>query len=96
MRGARGVDLMPGAEEWLGAFMDLSTDRQFGMGVGPLPAASIDRWIDRAGLGDDEAASFRGCMRAMDRAYREGQDPEAQRVADRPLTPALFSAMFGG
>lgn len=94
MRGARGVDLIFGAEEWLTAFLELSTDRHFGMRAGPLPSASIDRWIDRNGIGQDEEQAFRACMRAMDKAYREGLDSSGDKVSNRPLTPALFGAMF--
>lgn len=56
-----GPDVLPGYEEWFTAFYELSTDRQIGMAVGPIPAASIDR--------HGGGALFRRVIRAMDRVY---------------------------
>lgn len=59
--------LLPGADEWLAVFWELSTDRQIGHVTGPIPAASIDRRA--VGMHPDEGAMFRKCIRAMDAAY---------------------------
>lgn len=65
---------MPGAEIWLAAFWELSTDRQIGMAEGPIPAAAIDRHT--RGWPDDEAETFRVCIRMMDQAYRSRDEVE--------------------
>ncbi|MES0071938.1 hypothetical protein [Mesorhizobium sp. M0058] len=92
---------MPGAEPFLAAFWDLSTDRY--RYTGPVPGWAIRSWAAELGLDDpDELASFRGAMRAMDRVYleRANRDPGAPGkpapvVSSRPLSPNLFDAMFG-
>jgi hypothetical protein len=68
------------------------------MGVGPIPASSVSRWADRAGLDEDETETFRSCIRAMDRAYLAYASlPEEQRPksSGRELSPELFDALFG-
>lgn len=57
--------MLPGAGEWLAAFKELSNDRQIGMGLGPIPASSIDQWP----VDEGERDSFRACIRAMDAEY---------------------------
>lgn len=94
-------ELLPGAEEWLSAFWALSTDRQIGMTVGPVPEASIDRWIDRNSLDDDDEDAFRGAIRAMDRIYLDHVDSKDEpgkaksKPAGRKMSPALFDALWG-
>lgn len=52
------------------AFWELSTDRQIGFGIGPLPWSAIDRYAGRFGIDDpDEFDRFKRLMRAMDRAF---------------------------
>ena len=58
---------MPGAQGWLSVFWELSNDRPIGFGVGPIPAASIDR--RSVHMDADEAEMFRKCIRAMDAEY---------------------------
>lgn len=60
-------ELLPGAAEWLAAFKELSTDRHYGMGIGPIPAASIDRYP----VEEWERPAFRACIRAMDKVYMD-------------------------
>lgn len=51
----------------LDAFWELSSDRQQGAGVGPIPFASIDRWARRFAIDDpDDFGNFRRAIRAMD------------------------------
>ena len=79
-------DLLPGAEEWLDAFLELTTDRQMGMGLGPIPSAAIDRWP----VEDAERASFRACIRAMDREYlAHGRDDQPAK-ADAKTVAAML------
>jgi hypothetical protein len=57
--------------EWR-AFRDLSTDRQQGFGIGPIPWTSLDRYAVRHAIDDpDEFDRFRQLMQAMDSAYCE-------------------------
>lgn len=74
--------LMAGAEEWSDAFWELSTDRQIGMALGPIPAAAIDRMA--AGMAPCEAADFRHCIREMDAVFRG--------ISVEPMTDGEFMA----
>ena len=88
---------MPGYGDWFSAFCELSTERQIGMSLGPIPHSAIAMWITANGL-EDEAREFLWCIRSMDNAYLDymAQDPNARRnVASEPMTPALFKAMAG-
>lgn len=80
------------------AFWELSTDRQLAMGaVGPIPAASIDRW---AAYYPGEEVAFRSAIRAMDRAFLahvngKGEAAETPKEALPSLTPDVFRRMAG-
>lgn len=71
----------PEIENWImTAFADLSTCRDVGMGVGPIPWTAIDAYATRAGLDRRAALTFTGCIRALDRAYLADQaEQEAAR-----------------
>lgn len=51
------------------AFYDLSSDRSFGMGVGPIPYSSVCRYAEAHGMGRDEFDYFHTIIRAMDTEY---------------------------
>lgn len=51
------------------AFADLSTCRDLGMGVGPIPWTAIDRYAERAELTRPAGRVLATCIRALDRAY---------------------------
>lgn len=51
------------------AFWDLSTERQLGMSMGPIPRISIKRYADEAGFDDEQYDMFRRLMRTMDAIY---------------------------
>ena len=79
---------MAGYDGWYRDFFELSTDRQIGMAVGPIPAASIER--------QGRCELFRRVIRAMDRVYLahvrgEGDEPES----DNPARDAFRAAMKG-
>lgn len=70
------------------------------MQAGPVPYGAIDRWATRNEVTDpDEFASLVACIRAMDREWL-GQTtapapaPTDHQVASRPMTMALFDALF--
>lgn len=78
--------LLPGAEEWLDAFLEMSCDRQLGMAAGPIPSASIDRWP----ISDDERPAFRACIRAMDKAYlAHGRDDQPTKADSKTIALML-------
>lgn len=84
--------MLPGADEYLRAFSDLSGDRQMGMAAGPIPYTSIDRWAERNGIIDpDDFAALRDAIAVMDEVWRGG---DAKTPVGRPLTPELFDAVF--
>lgn len=75
-------------------FRLLSTERQFGMGVGPIPIRAIWDWMDRAGIGDPILRRFvetilmsvdaRVCGRQ--RAAEEAKRPPS-KATDAPKEP---------
>ncbi len=72
-------------------FFDLSTERQIGMGPGPIPASAIERHT--AGWPYDAAWMFRHCIREMDRAYLAKPDePTEQTCSDNPARDAFRHA----
>jgi hypothetical protein len=92
-------DLLPGLDDILDAFWELSTDRQIGMAVGPLPSESIDRWLEKQGYGPDEQDELRFYFREMDDAFRgQGKPPTQVTVApqaEQKLSFKLFDALWG-
>lgn len=66
--------VIEGFESWVGAFWELSTDRQLGFGhYGPIPNSSISQYTKD--WPRDEAELFRQCIRAMDRVFlAKGED----------------------
>lgn len=52
------------------AFLELSTDRDYGMGMGPIPYSSIADYLDRLGIEDDSwYEDFVDFIRALDSAF---------------------------
>lgn len=90
--------MLPGAEEYLSAFWELSSDRQIGMQAGPIPFTAIDRWATRNGVDDpDEFALLLSCIRAMDGEWLgQGEKKPAPqtKVSQRPMSADLFDALF--
>lgn len=82
-------EIMPGYDQWIEAFQELSTDRHLtDYGPGPIPSASIDRHV--AEWSEWDAALFRKCIRAMDAARidamadkDEGGLPQPPEVKER-------------
>lgn len=86
-------DLLPGADEWLAAFTELSTDRHVGEAIGPIPSSAIRAWS--AGWPDQEQERFRACIRAMDRAFLDFHMQAADGKPAPEMAPEAFDAMFG-
>lgn len=51
------------------AFHDLSTERQIGMGVGPIPRSAIKSYAYESGLFGDDAEQFATIIRMVDAEY---------------------------
>lgn len=60
---------MPGDEFYIKAFFDLSTERQLGMNVGPIPWSNILAYASYSGLEADMIDVFIYTIREMDAAY---------------------------
>jgi len=61
--------LLPGLEFYYEAFMDLSTCRSFGMGIGPIPMVAIWTYCDMLDLDDVTRGLMVDHVRAMDSAF---------------------------
>lgn len=85
--------ILPGFESWYDAFHELSTDRQIGNAIGPIPAGAIARHV--TGWCASEASLFRRVIRAMDGVYlrhlHNGGLPEAE--SDNPARDTFRAAM---
>lgn len=67
-------DLLPGADEFLTAFWELSTDRPVGMAVGSIPFSSISAYaLWHSYEGADELAVLVRMIRACDRVFLDEQ-----------------------
>jgi hypothetical protein len=80
-------ELLPGLAPWYEDFLALSTDRQIGMGIGPIPESSIERHT--ADWPDEDREMFTACIRAMDAVYLEQAN---KRDGDDAPDPALASS----
>lgn len=60
-------DILDGFGGWCEDFWRLSTERQIGMGIGPIPQSAIDRHV--VGWDDEDADLFEFCIREMDGVY---------------------------
>jgi len=92
-----------GYEPWVDAFWDASTERQYGMGIGPIPASAIDKAASDLGLDDIETEMLTQIMRRLDGVFlsdagkkmgKPGAGAPAQ-VSSRPMSIELFDAVFG-
>ena len=84
---------MDGFGGWYEDFWRLSTERQIGMAIGPIPASAIDRHL--AVMSEDDAEVFEFCIRRMDEAYLmksnntdQPEPPASPRDAFRAATSA--------
>lgn len=94
--GPERPEILAGLAGWYDDFWELSTDRQIGMTIGPIPAASIERHT--ADWPDDDAEMFRVCMRRMDSVYlnyKPGKTPVLP-PKDNLSPQDKITALFGG
>lgn len=65
------------------AFSVLGTDRQIGMGEGPIPFTAINDYAYRYRIDDVDAFDyFKAIIRAMDDEYRSFRAEQSQRVRE--------------
>ena len=65
------MELGPMEVFYIRQFFDLSTERQIGMAIGPIPVSKIKEYGKRAGLEPDVLMVYEYVMKAMDNAYLE-------------------------
>jgi len=58
-----------GLEFYYAAFNDLSTCRDVGMGMGPIPWTEVQAYADSYGLSEDESDDLHVLMALMDKAF---------------------------
>lgn len=64
------------------AFQELSNDRSFGMGVGPIPGWAIRDYAAQNGFDDpDDFELLRRAVRAMDRVYMDDARDRAKQAS---------------
>lgn len=66
---ANAPSLLPGLALYYRAFVELSSDRSGGMGVGPVFWSSIQRYCEVLRLDEDQTEAMHSHVRAMDEAY---------------------------
>lgn len=70
---------LPGDEFYMKAFWDLSTERQLGMGVGPIPWSRIFQYGNFYQLDEDLLDPFIQIIREMDNGYLEFQQDKKEK-----------------
>lgn len=71
--------MFPGDWFYTQAFWELSTERQIGMGLGPIPASRIKAYAADYGLEPDVAEVFKVVVREMDSVYLSWSAEEGER-----------------
>lgn len=78
-------DVPPDLAEHMSAFYELSTERQMGMGLGPIPASLIRRYAcDQIDLDGDDLELFYSILRRTDEAYLAIVSPPAGKSTEIP------------
>lgn len=76
--------LYPGDAFYLKAFFDLSTCRQMGMGLGPIPWDKILMYAKFNGLDEDVTEAFIVIIRELDIAFIEQVNKEKSKDTKPP------------
>lgn len=61
------------------AFWQLSTCRQIGMAVGPIPWQAVNDYALRHGIWDADFEHFEACIEGMDAAYLKWQEAKQEK-----------------
>lgn len=90
-------EIMDGFGGWYEDFWSLSTERQIGFGVGPIPASAIDRHV--SGWSYEDADMFEFCIREMDGVYlmksNKAEDQQTPIASPRDAFRAATSERRG-
>lgn len=65
---------------YMQAFWDLSTERQLGFTVGPIPESAIQRYPGVEYLSPAMMALFKAVIRSMDSTYRDWAESERKKA----------------
>lgn len=84
---------MDGFGGWYEDFWRLSSERQHGLGAGPIPQSMIDRHV--AGWRYDDVEMFEFCIREMDEAYMRKQNKTEDAPPSTSPQDAFRSATSG-
>lgn len=71
--------LEPAWQFFWAAFWELSTERQIGMGLGPIPASALREYARHSGVFGDLLDSFTVVIRAVDAEYLKLVAPKDQK-----------------
>ena len=72
-------ELLPGEDFYMKAFFDLSTCREVGNAIGPIPWNIIIEYAKHSGLDRDTTSCFVQIIRQMDSEYLDIQQNEMKR-----------------
>lgn len=64
---------------YINAFWDLSTERQVGFSIGPIPESKILEYGSRAGLNSRMLGVFKRAIRRMDSRYQKHLSDEQDK-----------------
>ena len=70
--------LLPGLDFYFEAFMHLTSCRESGWGVGPIPWTAIIRYCDEIGLQGDQREDMVHHIEVMDKAYIDHQNKKQE------------------
>lgn len=71
-------ELLPGLELYYRAFFRLSTCRQIGMGLGPVPWTAVQEYARVLELEPDQAEALRYHIERMDNAFLDWQSKKTE------------------
>ena len=66
---ANAPSILPGLEIYYQAFWDLSTTRQHGMGLGPIPWDKVEEYADRGLYNEEQRSALHFYIQRMDTLY---------------------------
>ena len=72
-----------GDEFYMRAFWELSSERQFGQAIGPIPWSKIVSYGERQGLDNTMLKVFEHVIRELDEQYLRWQRDQQQRRIDQ-------------
>jgi hypothetical protein len=84
---ANAPQLLMGLEMYYEAFTELSTCRQVGMGMGPIPWTAIDRYGDRYGFQGEGFEYLVRMVRALDDVFLAHSRKKAEKEAQANAEP---------